>query len=65
MKPTGRHGSDVSDLLQAIGHAAVQQLGAVGLVEVFDRSLLGGLAGLDVVEGNVPGFGFGKKQHRR
>ena len=54
VQPIGRH---VSDLLQGIEHVAVQHLGAVSLVEAFHIGVLGGFAGLDVVEGNALGLG--------
>jgi hypothetical protein len=47
----------VSDLLQGIEYVAVQHLGAVSLVEAFHMGVLGGFAGLDVVEGNALGLG--------
>jgi hypothetical protein len=46
----GRH---VPHFLEGIEHVAVQHLGAVGLVESLDIGVLGGLARLDVIEGDA------------
>ena len=53
VQPVGRH---VPHFLEGVEHVAVQYLGAVGLVEAFDIGVLGGLAWLDVIEGDALGL---------
>lgn len=51
VQPVGRH---VTHLLQVIEHVAVEDFGAVGLVEALDIGALRGFARLDVLQGDAP-----------
>lgn len=53
VQPVGRH---VPHFLEGVEHVAVQHLSAVGLGEAFDIGVMGGLAWLDVIEGDALGL---------
>ena len=56
--------NDVADLGEGVKEVGIENFPTEGSIEAFDISILGWLAGLDVMKPHAVGFGPGKKRGR-